>query len=374
MYLSGMGIWLLFALMTGAAVLAVLWPLSRRPDGAAEGDPEAGFYRDQLAEIDRDLARGLFSPAEAEAARAEAGRRLLRAAAEAKRAAEAVGEPALRRRRAASAIALSAVPLLALATYGAYGAPHLPTQPLSARLDQDPARLDLAAAVSRVEAHLAQHPEDGRGWEVIAPVYLRAGRVDDAVKAYAKAVQHLGESGPRLASLGEAMVIGGNGVVSAEARAVFERALKADGGQITARLFLALALEQDGALEAARARYAEILAASPPGASWTEAVRQRLARLPGGEAAAGIAALPDADRQEAIRGMVDGLAARLDAQGGSLDEWQRLIRSLLALGQPDRAAAALGKARTALAQDPAAAERLDALARDLGVKITENRP
>jgi cytochrome c-type biogenesis protein CcmH len=115
-------------------------------------------------------------------------------------------------------------------------------------------------------------------------------------------------------------------------------------------------------------------AASPPGASWTEAVRQRLARLPGGEAAAGIAALPDADRQEAIRGMVDGLAARLDAQGGSLDEWQRLIRSLIALGQPDRAAAALGKARTALAQDPAATERLDALARDLGVKITENRP
>jgi hypothetical protein len=57
-----------------------------------------------------------------------------------------------------------------------------------------------------------------------------------------------------------------------------------------------------------------------------------------------------------------------------LDEWQRLIRSLIALGQPDRAAAALGKARTALAQNAAATERLDALARDLGVKITENRP
>jgi cytochrome c-type biogenesis protein CcmH len=374
MYLSAMGIWLLFALMTGAAVLAVLWPLSRRPEAAAEGDPEAGFYRHQLAEIDRDLVRGLFSPAEAEAARAEAGRRLLRAAAEAERAAEAVGEPALRRRRVASAIALSAVPLLALATYGAYGSPRLPAQPLAARLDQDPARLDLAAAVSRVEAHLAQSPEDGRDWEVIAPVYLRAGRVDDAVKAYARAVQYLGESGPRLASLGEAMVIGGNGVVSAEARTVFERALRADAGQMTARLFLALALEQDGALEVARSRYAEILAASPPGAPWTEAVRQRMARLPGDEAAAGVAALPDADHQATIRGMVEGLAGRLEAGGGSLEEWQRLIRSYTVLGDPDRAAAALGKARAALAQDPAAAERLDALARDLGAKITENRP
>ena len=280
----------------------------------------------------------------------------------------------MRRRRAASAVALSAVPLLALAVYGAYGAPHLPAQPLSARLDDDPQRLDLAAAVSRVEAHLAQNPEDGRGWEVIAPVYLRAGRIEDAVKAYAKVVQYLGESGPRLAALGEAMVIGGNGVVSAEARTVFERALKADGGQMTARLFLALALEQDGALEAARSRYAEILAASPPGAPWAEGVRQRMARLPGGEAAAGVAALPDADRQATIRGMVEGLAARLETQGGSLDEWQRLIRSYTVLGDPDRASATLAKARTALARDPSAAERLDALARDLGVKITENRP
>jgi len=169
------------------------------------------------------------------------------------------------------------------------------------------------------------------------------------------------------------MVIGDNGVVSAEARTVFERALRADAGQMTARLFLALALEQDGALEVARSRYAEILAASPPGAPWTEAVRQRMARLPGDEAA-GVAALPDADRQATIRGMVEGLAGRLEAGGGSLEEWQRLIRSYTVLGDPDRAAAAIGKARAALAQDPAAAERLDALARDLGAKITENRP
>src|SRR5215203_1235638 len=173
-----MTIWIVFALMTGAAVMAVLWPLSRRP-AVAEDSPDEQFYREQIAGIDRDRERGLLGAEEAETAQIEAGRRLLRAVPAEPVNPDMVGEPALRRRRAASAIALSTVPLLALAVYGAYGAPHLPAQPLSARLDDDPQRLDLAAAVSRVEAHLAQHPEDGRGWEVIAPVYLRAGRVED---------------------------------------------------------------------------------------------------------------------------------------------------------------------------------------------------
>src|SRR5215218_7525583 len=160
-----MMIWTVFALMTGVAVMVVLWPLSRRPV-ADEGGPDAQFYREQIVEIERDRARGLLSPAEAETARIEAGRRLLRAVpAEHAVASDMVGEPALRRRRAASAVALSAVPLLALAIYGAYGSPSLPSQPRVARLQTDPQALDMASAVARVEAHLAQHPEDGRGWE-----------------------------------------------------------------------------------------------------------------------------------------------------------------------------------------------------------------
>src|SRR3954470_19340647 len=96
-----MMIWTVFALMTGAAVMAVLWPLSRRP-AADEDGPDAPFYREQMAEIERDLERGLLSPAEAEAARIEAGRRLLRAMPAGRAASHMVGGPAPRRPRGAA--------------------------------------------------------------------------------------------------------------------------------------------------------------------------------------------------------------------------------------------------------------------------------
>ena len=73
-----MTLWFVFALMTAAAVFAVLWPLGRGPRPQREGN-EATVYKDQLAEIGRDVAAGLIGPAEAEAARVEIGRRLLAA-------------------------------------------------------------------------------------------------------------------------------------------------------------------------------------------------------------------------------------------------------------------------------------------------------
>ena len=119
-----MAIWMLFGAMTALVVMAVLWPLSRRgAQTRPADDADLTFYRDQLAEIDRDSSRGLLSPAEAEAARAEAGRRLLHATSSSESGLVAVGEPALRRRRAVSALALSVLPITALAVYGAYGSP-----------------------------------------------------------------------------------------------------------------------------------------------------------------------------------------------------------------------------------------------------------
>jgi cytochrome c-type biogenesis protein CcmH len=366
-----MMIWTVFALMTGAAVMAVLWPLSRRP-AADEDGPDAPFYREQMAEIERDLERGLLSPAEAEAARIEAGRRLLRAMPAGRAASDMVGEPALRRRRAASAVALSAVPLLALALYGAYGSPSLPGQPLSARLQADPQALDMAAAVAHVEAHLAQHPEDGRGWEVIAPVYLRLGRVDEAVKAYATALRLLGEDAARLTNYGEALVQASDGMVSADARAAFGRAASLDPGLAKAHYYLALAAEQDGDHAAARSHYATILSSSPPDAPWAPLVKERLARL-GGEAAQAVAALPAPERNAAIKGMVEGLAARLDAQGGTPDEWGRLIRSYVVLGEREKAEAALDRARRSLGQDAAARRQVEAAAQALGLTAGADR-
>ncbi|KAA2237259.1 c-type cytochrome biogenesis protein CcmI [Salinarimonas soli] len=359
-----MTIWILFAVMTGAAVMAVLWPLSRRPEAAGGPDADAAFYRDQIAEIERDMGRGLLSPREAEAARAEAGRRLLRSNAAVDHIVDKEGEPALRRRRAASTLALSIVPLLALATYGAFGSPGLPGRPATARAPADPAAMDLGQAVAQIEAHLAKSPEDGRGWEVLAPVYMRAGRFADAAKAYEAAIRALGGNADRYANLGEALVNAGDGVVSAEARAAFDKAVAADAAAPKAQFYLARAAEQDGDRAAAIGRYESLIAAAPADAPWLPLVRQRLAALQG--PAVDIAAMPPADQSAAIRGMVEGLAARLEGQGGSIEEWTRLVRARMVLGEPDKAAAALAGARRALAGDPAALARLDALASSMG--------
>ena len=366
-----MAIWVIFALMTGAAVLAVLWPLSRHPAGPAEERVETKFYRDQIAEIERDAERGLLSPPEAEAARAEAGRRLLRATAARVADGDAMGEPALRRRRAVSAIALSVVPLIALAVYGAYGSPQLPAQPLSARLNAEPERIDLAAAVARIEAHLAARPDDGRGWEVVAPVYMRTGRFEDAAKAYAAALRLLGETAPRLTDYGEALVGAKDGVVPADARGAFEKALALEPATPKASFYLAQAAEQDGDPQKAHGYYAGLIARSPADAPWLPLVRERMAKLPGGTGAEAVAALPAQDRQAAIRGMVEGLAARLEANGGSPGEWSRLVRSYAVLGEREKAKSALDKARQVVAENTAQRQSLEALARELRLDEAE---
>ncbi|KMO17183.1 c-type cytochrome biogenesis protein CcmI [Methylobacterium platani] len=370
-------IWLIFALMTGLAVLALLWPMSRRPAFAAmpEGEAriatETGFYRDQLREIDRDAARGLLAAPEAEAARAEAARRLLRASREPGRNPGAVGEPALRRRRAASAFALSTVPLVALLVYGIYGSPDLPAQPQAERLAHARAAgNDLAAAVAQIEAHLAKAPEDGRGWTVIAPVYLRLGRTEDAIKAYENSLRLLGDDAGRLADYGEALTAAGDGVVSSKARDAFERALRQDPKAVKPQFYLARAAEQDGDREKARSRYAAMEAAASPDAPWLPLVRESLARLDGTAAPAAPAAARTgmSDEQKGmIRGMVEGLAQRLAEKGGSPEEWGRLVRSYMVLGDRPKAEATLAQARAALGSDPAKVGPVEEVARELGL-------
>src|SRR4051812_46208561 len=123
--------WVFLALMTGAAVMTVLRPLSQDSSLQPAAQADVNFYRDQVAEIARDEERGVISGREAAAARIESGRRLLRAAESEPRAGTSMGEPCLRRRRAAAALALSIVPLVGLALYGALGSPYLPGLPLA---------------------------------------------------------------------------------------------------------------------------------------------------------------------------------------------------------------------------------------------------
>jgi cytochrome c-type biogenesis protein CcmH len=358
-----MAIWVLLATMTGGAVLAVLWPLTRRPRPVAVSDDDTTFYRAQIAEIERDRDRGLIAAPEAEAAKVEAGRRLLRAAERQKRSGDLECEPALRRRRAATAVALSIAPLVALSIYGALGSPSLPAQPLSARLKTEPAKLEFAEALTRIEGHLAQNPQDWKGWEVIAPVYLRMGRAADAARAFEAVIRLNGETAQRLAAFGEASVAASSGVVEAKARDAFDRALKLDGTLSSARFYLALAAEQDGDKDGALTRYQELHRSLPPNTPQRALVESRITRL-GGAVTASLADLPE-DQKTAINAMVEGLAARLKSDASDAEGWLRLVRSYVVLGERDKASEALATARTSLSARPEELERLATLAKDL---------
>ena len=273
----------ILALMLAAAVFAVLWPLSRHGRDEAAGS-DLAVYRDQLAEIERDKAAGTIAPADAEAARVEVSRRLI-AAAEAQGGAVSPDVPAQTfRRRAAAVVALVAIPIVATGLYLRFGSPQLPGQPLAARMTA-PQDRSIDTLIARVEAHLAQNPRDGKGWEVIAPVYLRLERFDDAVRAQRNVLELLGENATRHADLGEALSMQANGVVTADAKQEFERAAKLDENDARAQFYLGLAAEQDGRASDAAQIWRAMIAKASADAPWLPTVREALERVGGTRAA-----------------------------------------------------------------------------------------
>lgn len=376
-------LWFIFALMTGAAIFAALWPLGRKP-GAVGGGSDLLVYKDQLQEIDRDRAAGLIGEAEAEAARLEVSRRLLAAADAAAPVRSA--EPAPRnlwRRRAAAIAALIILPFGPPSLYVALGSPNIPGEPAFARVSTPQGKESVASLVSQVEAHLEQNPNDGAGWEVIAPVYVRLGRLEDAVQARKKALALNGESATRYADLGEAEVGVANGVVTANAKAAFESAIARDPHEAKARYFLGLAAEQDGKTEEAAAMWRAMLDDTPGYAPWKNFVRTALARVAGtsdlakppapalGPAAADIAdaaTMSDDARRDMVRGMVARLADRLHDSGADLEGWLRLVRAYVVLGDRDKAKSAAADAKRALADRPDEIRQIDDLVKGLGLE------
>jgi cytochrome c-type biogenesis protein CcmH len=367
-------LWIALALMTAAAMVAVLWPLARGVR-SLRGGTDVAVYRDQLDEVERDRHAGLIGDNEAAAARIEVSRRLIAAA-------EALTPPAapLRsRRRIVTAATVVLLPLLAGSFYFSLGSPSLPDQPLAPRLTSVHGGQSMDDLIAQVERHLTSHPDDGRGWEVIAPIYLRLGRFDDAVNARRNALRVNGSTAERLAALGEALVLAANGVVTAEAKREFEGALALDGKDVLARYFLGLAAEQDGDNARAAATWRALLADSPPSAPWVGFVNSALARVepglgsvvqkgPGEQQIAAASELSSDQRNTMIRGMVERLAERLRQDGSDVDGWQRLVRSYVVLGEPDKARAAVADARRALASDPGKLQRLDDFVKGLGIE------
>ena len=378
-----MVLWISFAVLAAVVTWTVTRPLlATNATTPSPADEDLAVYRDQLAEIESEKAQGLIGVTQAQAARAEIARRLIQRS-EKK---DPVGDAGLASlARWVALYGAAALPVIGVVVYLAVGSPSLPGQPHAARLKAPLAQANESDLVARVEAHLRQHPEDGRGWDVIAPVYIRQSQFQRAADAYERAMRLLGESPARLSGFARATILASDGIVAASAQRAYEKMLALDPKSIEPQVWLAIAKEQEGDLAAAETAYRALLGEVGAEGPWRAVLEQRLKSITAqsdGEAASGDARTapqsePDAlakyramspqDRQSFINQMVDGLAARLKKDGKDLEGWIRLVRAYSVQGRTGEASAALAEARRNFAGDEKSLAHLNALAQSLGI-------
>jgi cytochrome c-type biogenesis protein CcmH len=364
-------IWAVFMAMTLVAAGALLLPFLRRPrENASRAAYDIEIYRDQLAEVERDTRRGLIDETEARAARAEIGRRALAAdsagGAEAKSAATPRAMP-----MAVLAVAVVA-PLGAFVLYLDLGSPHLPGQPLGQRLASgQPSTRQDEVLVAQLAERLRERSDDAQGWTLLARSYGTLGRHEDAIAAWRNVLRLTPDSNEARGGLAEALVQAAGGTVTPEAVRLFEAVSKGDEREPRSRFYIGLARAQAGETRQALQVWTDLVALSPPDAPWLEGVRAQIRRVaaeakidpatlapsaavaslaardaavPGGPQAEAIARLPAGQQQEMIRGMVESLAARLEAKPNDVEGWRRLGRARKVLGEKDKSIEAYGKA------------------------------
>jgi cytochrome c-type biogenesis protein CcmH len=365
------GFWIVAALMTAAVVVLLVRPLVRKAAPADSAGADLAVYRDQLAELERDRARGLIEPAEAAALETEIGRRMLAAA----RPSDGP-QPKTRAARWMTAAIAIALPVGALFIYLAVGQPGLPGQPLAERQispDADPAKI--LAAVEQVKSKLKPDKADLDRWVVVAEAYMKLGRPRDSVDAFRVAVGIEPDNPSLSAALAEALMAADGGAIGAEAKQRFQAIPDNSDAKPEARYYLALADAQAGDMKAALKGWQSLLADSPADAPWIEQTRARIAGAaqalgldpaketpqprpassqPGPSAADIQAAeqMPPEQQQAMIRSMVAGLAAKLQANPDDPEGWRRLARAYQVLGDSDKAKDALARAAAAESKKP----------------------
>lgn len=325
----------LLALLTTATVAALLWPLLRMRLPARDRlSGELAIYRDQLAELERERAAGTLPPAEAAAARTEIERRMLAAGDAASTTAKARTASDAVQKWLPPALSLF-VPLLALGLYLQTGRPGLPAAPFdreqAARHAAPSPQMDVPGLLKEARARLAQDPNDA-----------------DA-----------------LAALAEGLTLEAGGTVTPPALDALRRALQARPDDPRILYYLGLHEAQSGDSKAAIARWRDLEAKSPPDAPYLGLLRAEIARVakaagiegttqtppstmptPSREQQEVMAQLTPEQRQQAIRSMVEGLAARLADAPQDRAGWLRLANAWKVLGENANAADAYGRADT----------------------------
>jgi len=360
---------LAIAAVTLVVVATVVLPLMK---GARAAPGRASFdravYRDQLKELERDRARGLIDADQTAAARLEIERRLL--------AADARPEVATARRSGSPALAIALALLLPAAAMGIYlalGAPGAPDEPYAGR---GPERAlaaaegrhgDIAGALAALEKDLAANPDDAEKWLLLARSAATLGQWQKSATAYQKALV-LTKSRPDVASAyGEMLVFAAEGIVTPRAQEAFTAALARNPKDMAARYYLALAEAQAGNAQAAIDGWQK-LAAEVADPELRDRLRARIADAassadmaapalaapagPSAEDRARAEKMTPAERQDMIRGMVDGLAAKLRSDPEDFEGWMKLARAYGVLDEHDKAADAYEQAARLKPEDP----------------------
>lgn len=341
---------------TGRKVTATMWNLN---------DSNSQF-RVVLAGIDADLAQGRLGETEAQAAKAELAREILRQQAETER--PIAGAPQFGKGQLLLCIGIVAA--LALGSYVFLGSPAMPSQPLTGRADVATANIDLEDALAKIEAQLAKTPDDLRGWAVIAPVYMQRRRYEDAEQAFRQIINLAGPTADTQTRLAEAIMLQMDGDASGEPLELLQSAASSDPDHVLSRLYIAAELTRLRRYDEAVSAWEALLSMAKADEPWLAAVREGLlvAQNKGVAPESRARNLAEADL---VPQMVERLAGRLEAGGGTIEEWTQLVRAYLVLDDTMRAQVAYDRAVGAY---PRAFDRGDLDGIALGADLKLNGP
>ena len=352
--------WIAAAVMAaGVAALMAQGAASAQAAGPPV-DPAEAVYRRQLDELEDLSKRGLIGEAELQAARAETGRRLLRAAQP-----DAVTRPERRASPRLITLAAAAPPLLALAAYVLLGAPGYGDQPFARRLATwqaaDPRTLDAPRMAAILQSMARTRSNDPVLLRNLALADLASDQPGDAVHALRRAVALTPRDASLWVALGEALMMQDQNRLNPQARQAFAEALRLQPGLPDARYALARGRITGGDLAGGladwRALLADLPAADPRRAGLASEI-ETVTRWGGLTPPAGTAA-PAQGVDAAIRAMVDRLASRLQTQPDDPQGWMRLVRAYGVLGETARRDQALATARARFRNRPEVLRGLD---------------
>jgi len=231
-------------------------------------------YREQLAEVDNDIERGLLTKAQAEAVRTEIHRRML-----AVEDAELAAVPGSRRpagpraRKIYAALIAVLLPLMTAALYLWLGSPALPGRPFADRMN-DPG-FSLAYSAEEMKSKLEQTPSI-EGYKHLAGTLSIMKHHAAAAEAYQKAVDLGDNDAVTWSEMGEEVVLANDGVVVSEALGDFYKALKQNPKDARARFYIGLAEKQIGNLKKAVFIWKKLLKDSAPDAPWIIMLKEHI--------------------------------------------------------------------------------------------------